>query len=407
MLKQRVVFFVVNLSVLACSATTADNPKAVPGSYDRPQWRGPDRTGVSQEPDLISSWPQRGPRLLWTSESAGSGYSGPSIVGNQLFCQGADANQEFVFALDVQTGKQIWRTPYCKCYRTGWGDGPRSNPAVDGDKIYVIGGGGDIACLETATGAIRWQKSMQKDLQGQMMSGWGYCESPLVDGDQFVCSPGGPKGTLAALNKQTGEVLWRSEELKDLAAYSSIIVATVSGVRQYIQMTAKGIVGVDAKDGKLLWRHVNPAYRVAVIPTPIFHNDRVYASSGYNAGCELLKLTATEAGIQAASVYKNKNMVNHHGGVVFVGDCLYGFSDGNRSWVCQDFKTGRTIWAEKNKLGKGCLSCAHGQMYCYSEKTVPSFSWTPAKKAGARKVDLRFPEKQNCHARLDRFGSSW
>ncbi len=251
-------------------------------------------------------------------------------------------------------------------FTEGHGNGPRGTPTVDGSLLYCIGGQGELVCVDTVTGERRWHSNLRRDLGGKMMSGWGYTESPLVDGDKVVCTPGGSQGTLAALDKNTGKVLWRSKDFTDPAAYSSVVVATLFGIRQYVQMTGQSVAGVAADDGRLLWRFER-ASRTAAIPTPIVHDNLVYVSSGYGVGCALVKLSPGSNGLlQCEQVYANKNMVNHHGGVVLSGDYLYGYSDG-KGWVCQNLQTGGLVWQEKNKLGKGSLTYADGHLYCYSE----------------------------------------
>jgi outer membrane protein assembly factor BamB len=335
---------------------------------DWPQWQGPDRTNVSNETGLLQTWPSGGPRLLWTFRDAGAGYSGPAIVGDRLYTMGADSKTEYLYALDLKTQKKVWSTELDRRYKNDRGDGPRGTPTVDGDHIFAISGEGMLVCIEAATGKKVWSKSFPQDFRGKFMGRWGFTESPLVDGDVLVCSPGGAEGTLAALNKKTGELLWRSKGLKVPASYSSIIAAEVNGVRQYIQMTSAGVVGVAAKDGSLLWEKNVAANGTAVIPTPIFHDNHVFVTSGYGAGCGLVKLTlAGNGGTKAEEVFANKNMVNHHGGVVLVGDYLYGHSD-SRGWICQKFKTGEVVWAERSKLGKGSLTYADGHLICYSER---------------------------------------
>jgi outer membrane protein assembly factor BamB len=333
---------------------------------DWPQWRGPDRTDISRETGLLKTWPQGGPKLLWTYTDAGSGYSGPAVVGNHLFIAGTDDRSDLVLALDTRTGNKLWSTPIGPRFSHGRGSGPRGSPTVDGELLFALGGQGDLACVEGATGKQRWQVNLKRELGGQMMSGWGYSESPLVDGDKVVCTPGGSQGTLAALDKKTGKVLWRSKELTDPAGYSSIVVAEIGGIRQYVQMTGKGVAGVAADDGRLLWRYPKTAYRIAVVPTPIVHDNFVFVSAGYGAGCDLLKLTADGKAFRVEPVYTNKNMVNHHGGVVLVGKYLYGYSDG-KGWVCMEFKTGKIAWQERRKLDKGSLTYADGHLYCYGE----------------------------------------
>jgi outer membrane protein assembly factor BamB len=330
---------------------------------DWPQWRGPNRDDVSKETGLLKAWPKEGPKLLWTCRDTGIGFSGPAVVGDRLYTLGADEKTESVIALDVTTGKKLWSTPVGPLYTNGYGDGPRGTPTVDGDRLYALGGLGDLVCVEAATGKLVWQKNLAKDLGGSV-PGWGYTESPLIDGDRLACTPGGGQGAVAALDKKTGEVLWRGKDFTDGAQYSSLVVGTIGGVRQYVQMTGQSVAGVAADDGRLLW-HFACSNPVAAVPTPIVQGDNVFTTSGYNAGCRLLRISAAGGKFRAEQVYANGNLVNHHGGAVLVGEHVYGFSDG-KGWVCLDFKTGKIVW-KQGKLGKGSLTCADGRLYCYSD----------------------------------------
>jgi outer membrane protein assembly factor BamB len=228
---------------------------------------------------------------------------------------------------------------------------------------------GDLVCLEAATGKPIWQKSLVRDFGGGIPN-WGYSESPLVDGDQVVCSPGGQGGTLAAFDKETGQLRWRSTGLSAKAGYSSVVVSEAGGVRHYVQMTGDGVAGFSPKDGTVLWQQPDVAVnRTAVIPTPVVRGDHVFVTSGYGAGCGLIKLTADgRGGLKPEVVYKNRNMVNHHGGVVLVGDHLYGYSDDGRQWRCLEFQTGKVVWGS-NKLEKGAIGYADGKLFCYGEQT--------------------------------------
>jgi len=329
-----------------------------------PQWRGPHRDDVSLEKGLLRTWPSGGPKLLWTFDNAGLGYSGPAIVGNRLYTLGAYAGNEYIYAIDAATGGELWSAEIGPVFINGWGDGPRSTPTVDGTRLYALGARGILTCVEVANGKKTWSVNFQNDLGGKL-PGWGYTESPLVDGDRVVCTPGGAQGTLVALDKKTGKVIWRSTSLQDPAAYSSIIVAEVGGLRQYIQMTSQGVVGVAANDGRLLWRSDLARNGTAVIPTPIFRNGFAYVTSGYGAGCGLLKLTPEAQGTQAEKIYGNTVMKNQHGGVVLVGDHVYGYSD-NRGWMCQTFQTGEMA-SESKAISRGSVTFADGQLYCYGE----------------------------------------
>jgi outer membrane protein assembly factor BamB len=342
---------------------------------DWPQWRGPNRDDISHETGLLKSWPEGGPPLLWRCTDAGIGYSGPSVVGVRLFTMGARGNEEFIFALDTATGKQVWSTPIGPLFRNGYGDGPRGTPTVDTEfgLIYALGGQGKLICVDAASGAKRWEVDMYQDLAGQMMSGWGYAESLFADWDKLICTPGGAGGTVAALDKKTGKVLWRSKKLTDTASYSSSVVADIFSTRQYIVLTGQGIAGVAADDGHLLWHYVQPSgkYRVAVVATPIVHDNNVYVSADYNAGCDLIKLVRLSTGWRRPeTVYSNHNMENHHGGVILIDGYLYGCSGNTNQrahWVCQKFDTGRNVWEEGQKLEAGSLTCADGMLYLFSQ----------------------------------------
>ena len=330
-------------------------------SADWPQFRGPDRTDVSKETGLLKQWPEKGPRKVWTTDKAGLGYAGISVVGNRLYTQGAEGRTEHVMAFDVATGKRLWATPIGDLLGNGWGDGPRGTPTVDDDKVYAISGQGNILCVNAKDGKAVWNRTMKE--MGGSVPGWGYTESPLVDGPRVVLTPGGKKGAIAALDKLTGKTLWQSAEFTVDAQYSSPIVVEHNGARQYIQLTMSKLVGVNADDGKVLWTSDWPG-RTAVIPTPIFHNGHVFITSGYGVGCKLVQLAPKH---EAKSVYKNDNLVNHHGGVLLIDGHLYGHSD-RKGWTCLDFMTGEPKWQE-GRLEKGAISAADGMLYLLGETT--------------------------------------
>jgi outer membrane protein assembly factor BamB len=348
---------------------------------DWPQWRGPDRTDVSKETGLAKSWPEKGPPLVWMVQGVGLGYSAPAVVADRLYIMGTRGTVEFVFALDTKDGREVWSTevgPTLSWQGNNWGNGPRATPTVDGDRLYALGSQGELLCLETSTGKKAWGTNLFEKLGGFVMDnggkekvGWGYCEGPLVDADKLVCTPGGPEGLLVALDKKTGQPVWRSKDVKSKAPYSSIIVAELGGIRHYIQMAEKGVVGVAADDGRLLWQSPRSNDDL-VIRTPIFHDNCVFAAEGLagsssGAGSYLVQLTPEGTSIKADKLYGNKNMKNEMGGVVLADGYLYGYSDG-KGWICQEFKKnkGDITWSSK-KLGKGSLTCADGCLYCFTE----------------------------------------
>ena len=230
--------------------------------------------------------------------------------------------------------------------------------------LYTLGGSGILVCLDTVTGVERWRKNFKEEFGGRMMSGWGFSESLMVDGDKLICTPGGKKGAVVALNKTTGAVLWQTRDFTDEAAYASTIVAEIGGVRQYIQLTGESLVGIGANDGRLLWKAARKG-SIAVVPTPIYHDNHVYVTSGYGVGCNLFKVTHEGSQFKAQEVYANKDVQNHHGGVILIGEHIYGHSD-SKGWVCQEFKTGKIVWQNRG-MGKGSLVYADGHLYLRSE----------------------------------------
>lgn len=367
-LSARFPFLLMTFSILTSVAGRAD---------DWPQFRGPERTGVSKETKLLRSWPKEGPTLLWTYRNAGVGFTPPSIVDNRLYSMGTRDKIDYLYALDTTAGRQIWATELGPERPAGWGDGPCSTPTVDGNNLYALTTWGDLHCVERDTGKKVWNVHLKNTLQGKVLHDGRYTESPLIDGETLICTPGGKLGTVAALEKKSGKLLWRSKELTDEATSSSAIIVTINGVRQYVLLTGTGVAAVAAKDGKLLWKSDIPAAWI-MVTMPIHRNGFVFVTSAYGRGCGLLKLTSDKEVTKADEIYRNKVMMNHHGGVVLVGDHLYGHSD-PRGWVCQDFQTGASVWLAQKQLGKGSITCADGLLYCYSERegTVALIKATP------------------------------
>jgi outer membrane protein assembly factor BamB len=248
-------------------------------------------------------------------------------------------------------------------YRNGMGDGPRGTPTVDGDRVYVEGGNGDLTCLEAASGKTIWHINLAQDLGGGR-PGWGYSESPLIEGDLIIVTPGGKDGTLAALNKMTGEVVWRSSEVVEAAHYSSPIAADLGGVREIVQFARESVFGVDAKTGQFLWKYNGANNGTANCFTPIVHDDHVFVSSGYGTGTGVVKISTSGGSQSAEEVYFLKKLQSHHGGAVKIGDHIY--SNGGGVLMCVDYLTGDVVW-ESRSVGKGSLVAADGMLYVLSE----------------------------------------
>jgi outer membrane protein assembly factor BamB len=358
----------LSLRTTALLLTTALLPAAATAG-DWPGWRGADRSGVSGEKGLLQEWPKDGPKLLWKATGLGGGYSTPALANGRIYLLGTRKNREHLIALDAKDGKELWATEIGTVARDGPPSypGPRSTPTVDGDRLYVLGSDGDLFCTDT-DGKVIWRKNLDKDFGGSR-GRWAYAESPLIDGDVLVCTPGGAKATLVALKKKDGEEIWRASVPEgNQAAYASPIVATVGGVKQYVQFLGGGIVGVAAKDGKLLWRY-DKVRGTTNCSTPIIHDGHVFVSATgrgpSGSGGALLELTADGDSVTAKEAYLIRDLANHHGGVVRVGDHLYGTN--NSGLVCIDFKTGETKWQDRS-VGKGSVTAADGRLYVRGER---------------------------------------
>lgn len=335
---------------------------------DWPQWRGPQRNGISAETGLLQDWPQGGPKLLWQVKDLGSGYSTPAVVGDRLYVlsnQGLE--NEIVQALDVKDGKPVWST---RIGKVGNPDqqpsypAARSTPTVDGALLYALGSDGDLVCLETATGKVRWQKSLRADFGGQP-GVWAYAESPLIDGDALVCTPGGTQATLLALHKKSGDLIWKSAVPGgDPAGYASAIVLETGGLKQYVQFLQKGLVGVDAQTGRFLWRYDQTAQRSAAnIPTPVAAGEYVYSATNQGGG-GLVKLTVNQGMVRADQVYFAVNLPKSIGGAVKLGEYLYG--TGGTGLFCVEFATGNVKWQDRS-VGAGSVLFADGRLYLHGE----------------------------------------
>jgi outer membrane protein assembly factor BamB len=327
---------------------------------DWPTFRGPDRSAVVNDSKLLKSWPEGGPKLLWEGSGAGLGYSSLAIVGDKIFTLGDGLStqkdkDEYLSCFDRKSGKQLWATktgePW-KDRQPNW-QSSRSTPTVDGDRVYVVTPYGMLYCCNAKDGSVKWKKHLKDDMGGNKADSWGYSESVLIDGDTLLCTPGGAKATVAALNKNTGEVAWTCVNPDDRGAgHASISISKVGNKKVYVQSTGSGLIGFDAK-GKLLWSYPIPK-TTAVIPTPIIKDDLVFYPVGYGTGGALVKQVANGDSVEVKEIYgMKKELANKHGGVVLVGNHVYGDSDDSGQPYCADLMTGEVKWKAPRTGNRG------------------------------------------------------
>jgi outer membrane protein assembly factor BamB len=327
---------------------------------DWPQWRGPNRDGISPETGLLQSWPPGGPKLVWKASGLSEGFSSLAVVKGRIYTQGQRGDQEFVLAFDAATGKKVWETPAGGSFRERRGHGPRGTPTVDGNQLYALSADGTLVSLDAATGKNIWVQNIVQKFRGDVPH-WGISESPLVDGDKLIVTPGGSEGAVVALEKKTGKPIWKSQ--KDSAAYSSPLAFGAGNARQYVVFTAANVLGLSASTGELLWKYNKVVNGTANIATPIYRDGHLFVSSDYGTGCALLRIDPASG--KASEVYFNRDMKNHYSSSVLVGNHLYGFS--SQILTAMDFLTGQVAWRDRS-AGKGSVIYADGRLYVFSER---------------------------------------
>ena len=344
------------------------------------QWRGPNRDGISTEKGLLESWPEQGPAVAYSVKGLGKGMASVAIADGKIITMGNKDGNTQVVCLDQKNGEIEWSTPF-----TPAKSDPNCSPTVDlaSGLIYALSNDGVLVCCKLDGGEVVWQTSFTKDFGGKIESSWGYSESPLVDGDALICSPGATDAMVVALNKKTGEVIWKGKAPEgklrgnDGAGYSSVIISNAAGVKQYVQLIGHGIVSYDAKTGSLLWNYDRVANRTANIPTPIAKDNYIFCSTGYDdGGTALLEISKKGSKLAAKEIYykTNKELQNHHGGMIMIGDYVYmGHGHNNGFPACVEWKTGKNLWDKARGAGTGsaAIVVAEGKLYFrYQDSTM-------------------------------------
>lgn len=328
-----------------------------------PRFHGPDGTNRSSETGLLKRWPVGGPRLLWTAKGIGDGFATVAIADGLIYTDGNIDGKTVISALDLD-GKIRWQVPNGKAW-TGAQAGTRGTPTIDGQRLYHESPWGQISCLEAKTGQTVWRLNIL-DKFGAKNITWALAESLLIDGDRVICSPGGPQTAVVALDKATGQVVWKSPSAGDLAGYASPALAEYQGLRMILTMTSRAIIGVNADTGDLLWRHEHITPWDENILTPVFHDGWVFASTGHRVGSVMLKVTVQGKRASVEEVWRSVDLDNHHGGVILLDGYLYG-SCWSPGWACLEWKTGKTMYTDRG-VGKGSITYADGMLYTLSEQ---------------------------------------
>jgi outer membrane protein assembly factor BamB len=345
---------------------------------DWPQFRGPDRDGRSSETGLLGEWPDGGPPLAWKTEGIGGGFSSVAAVGDRIYTMGDLDDGQYVVAIAREGGEIVWKTRVGSIHKDRYG-GPRATPTIDGDRVFTLTTEGDVVCLGTRSGNEIWRRSLPESFGGFMMKAmgsyeWKWSESPLVDGERVIVTPGHVAALMVALNKASGEEIWRTKGRRlgplgsDGAAYASAVISEASGRRQYVQLVGRGLVGVDAESGRILWNYNKVANDIANIPTPIVWKDYVFSSTGYGTGAGLVKIVPGDEGFEAEEVYflDADTVQNHHGGLILHDNTVFTGTGHNKGFpLAVDFATGEVVWGPERNDGRdsAAILYADGRLY--------------------------------------------
>jgi len=332
-----------------------------------PRFHGPRGDNVSSDTGLLKKWPDEGPPLDWTAEGIGNGYSSVSLAHGLIYTAGNIDGKTMITALDLE-GNIRWQVENGDAWK-GDSPGTRGTPTIDGDHLYHQSPLGNLICVEAKTGEPMWAMNTLEAFEAENIQ-WALSESLLIDGDHVICCPGGKQASVVAINKSNGEVAWITPSTGDKAGYGSASIAEYEGIRMIFTMTAKAVIGVDADTGRLLFRDpYETDYDVNAF-TPLFHDGRVFVSTGYGGtGARLLKLNVQGENVTVEHQWESNELDNHHGGVLLVDGYLYGAADrfNNAKWICLNWQSGEKKW-EDRAVGKGSLTCADGLFYLYSER---------------------------------------
>lgn len=323
------------------------------------EWKGPNRDGKSFSTGLLDHWPKAGPTLLWKAAGLGEGYSNFAFYDDKMFTEGDFDGECYVIAMDRENGRILYKIHIGPGGELGGYFGPKSTPATDGTYLFALNQQGYLLCAELETGRTVWSINLHTELGGRVTPSkaaadihWGYAELPLVDGNRLLCIPGGTDGTVAALDKTTGKVLWRSKDLTDLASYTSIVPITVDGVPMYLVLTDMSVTGLRPETGEILWHADFPGY--GVCSDPVYADGVVFASSAYNVGAVAYRVQKNEDGMfMATEIYADKKIDNKHFGTIYHDGYLYTMTD-RGSLVCLEMKTGQVQWEERRRLRARC-----------------------------------------------------
>jgi outer membrane protein assembly factor BamB len=326
------------------------------------KWRGPYQNGFYPETGLLKEWPDQGPAIKWHYDELGEGYSSPAFANDRIYISGMEGTLGYVYSLTME-GKLIWKAPYGREFHTSY-PGSRSTPVIAGDYLYMLSGLGQLTCMSSLSGRLHWQKHLFKDFDGRSIQ-WGLNETVVIDGDRLICTPGGRRYNIIALNRFDGNLIWSSRGLGEESSYCTPLMVNLEDRKLLVTHTEKHILGLDADNGNVLWSHPHTNTYNIHPNTPIFYDNAVFCFSGYGQGGVLLQLN--NDGSSITKQWFCETLDSRMGGAVLIDERIYGSGDRNREWQCVDWRTGNVLY-ESKEIGNGVVITAEGLLYLYSQR---------------------------------------
>lgn len=349
----KILYVFLTITVLISAVSKAQEPT---------RWRDLNSSGIYKVQQLMNKWPEDGPKVLWSTDGFGKGFTSPAFANGKIYLTGMVDGQAVLFELS-QDGKILRKFQFGKEFDTSYG-GTRSTPTIVGNLAYLLTGNGLLTCLDLNSGKTVWKKDFLTDMDGINIT-WGFTESLLVDGDKLFCTPGGKTNNVMALNRMTGATIWNCSGLGELSAYCTPQLIKLPARELLVTHTANHVLGIDASTGKLLWNFAHTNQWLVHPNTPIYSEGKIFIFSGWGQGGELLKLS--EDGSSVTKQFDVKSFDSRMGGAVLLNGYLYGSGDANRSWQCLDWKTGQQKYAS-TEVGQGVVIAANNMLIGYSER---------------------------------------
>lgn len=332
-------------------------------------WRGPNHSGVFEGKNLLTSWPEEGPKLVREYDNIGDGFGSPAITADRLYIMGAVEGTGYLFAFDLK-GKLLWKSQYAPEWTKSY-PGARACPTVVDGLIYVVSGFGNLSCFEAKSGEKKWSKDLKADFNGEYTM-HGHSEAPAIDGDNVFLVPGGKKDNVVALNRFTGELVWSCSGVGERPGYNAPNIIRLKNRHVLVTFSAYHLLGIDAATGELLWTHeqINTPPEKRAMGMGDTHSNIVYYEKEYiyyvaGDGNGAVKLKLASDGSSITQVWRNTDFDDFMGGFVKLGDILYGGTTAKRQFIAVDATRGKTLTTLR--LGSGNTIAADGMMYYYGQ----------------------------------------